>query len=354
MSILLNEDQMAFGEAARRLVAATGDKATLLRLLETPGAWDEGFWRAAVRDGWSAMGVPGAFGGLGGSLVDLGQLAQAAGAGPVGAPFLAGGAVVARALAGGDGGGWPERIVAGVPVALAFGEGCEVLPAAPVVRLADGRLHGVKHGVVGGLGAAAALVWASGERGPVLALAELGDAVTRTAIRGFDASRLNADLHFDGAPARVVAADVRELMAMWATLVAFEQVGGVEALLFTARDYALTRRAFGQPIGAFQSVKHRIAELYGLVEIAKANCLHAAACDGTAEFVRAAAAARLSATEAYDTAARDCVQIHGGLGTTWEGGLHLHMRRARSLAAECGNALLWEDWLVDELAGEVA
>ena len=67
-----------------------------------------------------------------------------------------------------------------------------------------------------------------------------------------------------------------------------------------------------------------------------------------------AAAARLSATEAYDTAARDTVQIHGGIGVTWEGGLHLHMRRARSLAIEQGNALFWEDLLVDELAGAAA
>jgi acyl-CoA dehydrogenase len=121
-----------------------------------------------------------------------------------------------------------------------------------------------------------------------------------------------------------------------------------------ARDYAVTRKAFGQPIGAFQSIKHRIAELYGLVELARANCIHAAARVDRADFITAAAAARLSATEAYDTAARDCVQIHGGIGVTWEIGLHLHMRRSRSLALEQGNSLFWEDILVDRLAGEAA
>ena len=69
------------------------------------------------------------------------------------------------------------------------------------------------------------------------------------------------------------------------------------------------------------------------------------------DFLKAAAAARLSATEAYDTAARDCVQIHGGVGVTWEQGLHLHMRRARSLAVECGNMFAWEDVLARELTG---
>ena len=121
-----------------------------------------------------------------------------------------------------------------------------------------------------------------------------------------------------------------------------------------ARDYALTRRAFGQVIGAFQSVKHRIAELYGLVELARANCIHAASREGAPDFIVAAASARLSATEAYDTAARDGIQIHGGIGVTWEAGLHLHMRRARSLAIEQGNGLFWEDILVDCLTGEAA
>jgi acyl-CoA dehydrogenase len=139
-----------------------------------------------------------------------------------------------------------------------------------------------------------------------------------------------------------------------AVVTAHEQLGGAEALLFLARDYANTRRAFGQPIGAFQSVKHRIAELYGLVEIARANCIHAASREGQADFLQAAAAARLAATEAYDTAARDAVQVHGGIGVTWEGGLHLHVRRARSLAIEHGNILFWEDLLTEQLSGVAA
>jgi hypothetical protein len=129
------------------------------------------------------------------------------------------------------------------------------------------------------------------------------------------------------------------VLARMAVVAAHEQTGGAEALMLIARDYAITRRAFGQVIGAFQSVKHRIAELYGLVEIARANCIAAAALEGQSGFLKAAAAARISATEAYDTAARDAVQVHGGIGVTWESGLHLHMRRARSLAIETGNIL---------------
>ena len=124
--------------------------------------------------------------------------------------------------------------------------------------------------------------------------------------------------------------------------------------MFRARDYANTRKAFGQPIGAFQSVKHRIAEMYGLVEIARANAIHAAAHADGADLLKNAAAARISATEAYDTCARDCVQLHGGIGVTWEAGIHLHLRRTRTLAIEQGNLIFWEDVLVDQLLGEAA
>ena len=85
--------------------------------------------------------------------------------------------------------------------------------------------------------------------------------------------------------------------------------------------------------------------------LARANAIHAAAREGRPDFLLAAADARISATEAYDTAARDCIQIHGGIGVTWEAGLHLHMRRTRSLAIELGNMLFWEDLLVDQLTG---
>ncbi|MFM5950681.1 MAG: acyl-CoA dehydrogenase family protein, partial [Novosphingobium sp.] len=171
---------------------------------------------------------------------------------------------------------------------------------------------------------------------------------------------LYADLTFNDTPATAIAAGAAaralalDVLARMAVVTAHEQVGGAEALLHIARDYAVTRKAFGQPIGQFQSIKHRIAEMYGLVEIARANCIHAAACEGSDDFLLAAAEARISATEAYDTNSRDCVQIHGGIGVTWELGLHLHMRRARSLAVECGNLLFWEDLLVNQLTGEKA
>ena len=357
MSILYDEGQQAIATESRRVLDARMDKVRLLSLLEQLGEIDQPFWHTAVEQGWTALAMPEAHGGLGLGLTELGLVAQAAGAATSGAPFLTVGYGAAQALLAA---GQTEHLAAlasGDKLAtVALAEGSDALPVTSAVAFSGGQLSGTKPAVIGGLKADLAVVLASSGRQPVLVLADLS-GVTRSAVPSFDNTRLYADLTFANTPATVLAegaaamALARDVLARMAVVTAHEQVGGAEVLLQIARDYALTRKAFGQPIGAFQSIKHRIAELYGLIEVARANCIHAAASEGAPEFLIAAADARISATEAYDTAARDCVQIHGGIGVTWEQGLHLHMRRARTLAIEQGNLLFWEDLLVDQLAG---
>ena len=364
MSILYDEGQQAIATESRRVLDARMDKGRLLKLLEQVGEHDQPFWDTAVEQGWTALAIPEEHGGLGLGLIELGLVAQACGAATSGAPFLTGGYGVSQGLIQGSDAAlaaeWLPKLAAGEATGcVALAEGNAALPPVAGVTFADGKLSGTKPAVAGGLKADVALVWADAAGQPALVLANLSGA-TRTAVDSYDNTRLYADLAFAGTPATLVALGdaarklALDVMARMAVVTAHEQVGGAEALLYIARDYAVTRKAFGQPIGAFQSIKHRIAEMYGLVEIARANCIHAAAQEGTDEFLLAAADARISATEAYDTNSRDCVQIHGGIGVTWEMGLHLHMRRARSLAVECGNLLFWEDVLVNELTGEKA
>lgn len=364
MSILHNEDQLAIADSAQRVLAARADKNRLLALLDGTGAHDAIFWDTVVEQGWTALAVPETHGGLGLGLVELGLVAQATGTATAGAPFLTGGYGVTCALASGAdaplAATWLPRLASGEATgAVAFAEGSAPLPPKPALLFAQGRLTGTKPAVAGGASATVALVWADAGGEPALVLADLS-VVERRTLPSFDNSRLYSDLCFADSPADLLATGdaarhvARDILARMAVVTAHEQIGGALALLAIARDYAVTRKAFGQFIGAFQSVKHRIAEMYGLVEIARANAIHAASRAGEADFLLAAADARLSATEAYDTAARDCIQIHGGIGVTWEQGLHLHMRRARSLAIEQGNMLFWEDLLVDTLTGAAA
>ncbi len=364
MTILYDEAQEAIAVEARRVLDAQYDLQRLLDLVDVTGKHDERLWQTAVEQGWTALPVPEAHGGLGLGLLEMGLIAQSLGAVTAGAPFLTGNdAFVQLLLAGNDEASreaWLPKVAAGEAIGVAaLGEGNSPLPPTPAVTFTDGRLSGAKSAIAGALQANAGIVWASSVGTPVLALVEIDDTMRRP-IDSFDNARLYAGLVFDGASARVILegdaalAAARNALARTAVVTAYEQTGGAEQAMKIARDYALERKAFGQPIAAFQSIKHRIAEIYGLVELARANCIDAAANVGTPQFVLKACAARLAASDAYDTAARDAVQIHGGIGVTWQLGLHLHMRRARSLSAELGSPLFWEGLLVSEIEAGVS
>jgi acyl-CoA dehydrogenase len=364
MSLLYDEGQLAIASESRRVLEARVQPEHLLPLLEKQGEYHAAFWDTAKEQGWTALTLPEAHGGLDLSLVELGLIAFQAGRSLSGAPFLTSSFGAARAILehGTDGlqNEWLPKLANAEAIgAIAFAESQEAVPPCPTVSFKDGKLNGVKAAVSAGLNADVAIVLASDGGAPALVVANL-KSMKRQVFNTFDNSRCTADLVFQDAPATLIASGQQALgaalhiLALQSVVTAHEQTGGAEVLMERARDYANTRRAFGQVIGSFQSVKHRIAELYGLVELARAAALHAATREGQSDFIKAAAAARIQATEAYDTAARDCVQIHGGIGVTWEAGLHLHMRRTRTLAIEQGNMLFWEDVLVDQLTGEGA
>jgi acyl-CoA dehydrogenase len=362
MSLLYDEGQQAIATESRRVLEARVAPEALLPLLEMTGEFHAPFWETAKEQGWTALALPEAYGGLDLSLIELGLIAHQAGRSLSGAPFLTSSFGAARAIL--DYGSsdiktaWLPKLASGDAIgAVAFTEGQSVLGTG--VLYTAGILNGTKPAVSGGWKADIAVVLASDNGEPVLVVADLA-GVTRNGFNSFDNTRCAADLNFANTPATELVRGQAALdaalnvLALQSVVTAHEQTGGAEALLERARDYAITRRAFGQVIGAFQSVKHRIAEMYGLVELARAGALHAATREGQPDFIKAAAAARIQATEAYDTCARDCTQVHGGIGVTWEAGIHLHLRRARSLAIEQGNMFFWEDVLVDCLEGEAA
>lgn len=364
MSLLYDEGQLAIATQSRRVLEARVDFAALLPLLEAQGAFHQPYWETAQEQGWCGIAIPEEHGGLGLGLIELGLVAHQIGRSLAGAPFLTSSFGAARAILDYGSGAlkaeWLQRLASGDVIgAVAFAEGQAVVPSRSAVSFADGKLNGTKPAVSGGAHADVAVVIASDGGTPVLVLVAL-DGVAREVFNTFDNTRNAANLTFAGTPATEIARGqaainaARHVLALQAVVTAHEQTGGAEALMEKARDYALTRRAFGQLIGAFQSVKHRIAELYALVELARAGALQAATREGQADFLLAAAAARIQATDSYDTAARDTVQVHGGIGATWESGLHLHMRRARTLANEQGNLLFWEDVLVDQLESAAA
>jgi alkylation response protein AidB-like acyl-CoA dehydrogenase len=183
------------------------------------------------------------------------------------------------------------------------------------------------------------------------------DGVAREELKTLDPTRGHARFTFRNARAERLGAagqgwDLAEaLLDRAAALIAFEQVGGAQACLEMATDYAKNRYAFARPIGSFQPIKHKLADMYVAIEVARANAYYAAWALSTdaAELKLAAAAARVAASEAYHLAAKENIQTHGGMGFTWEADCHLFYRRAKLLAVQAGAPALWKEKLVRQL-----
>jgi len=248
---------------------------------------------------------------------------------------------------------WLPRLASGETIGtLAWAEGVGV-PRLDrlVVQVQGASLGGAKQCVPAGMIANLAVVVARSGEEPGLYLVDLSDpGVTRTRVDSIDPTRSHAILTFDDAPAERLAGGVgaqalESLLARAAVLTAFEQVAGAEAALEMARAYALERYAFGRPIGSFQAIKHKLADVVVATTLARSNAYFAASALGNddAELPMAAACARVSASRAFDLAAQENLHVHGGGGYTWELDCHLYYRRARELSLVLGSPRAWKE-----------
>ena len=202
-----------------------------------------------------------------------------------------------------------------------------------------------------------AVVAALSDRGPCLAIVDLaGPGVTREAVITIDPTRSHARIAFAGAPADLLAGSegvdaVHHLLDRAAVMLAFEQVGCAQAALEMARDYARERYAFGRPIGSFQAIKHKLADIYIAVELARSNAYYGAWALHTdaAELPIAASVARISACDAGWLASKENIQTHGGMGFTWQMDCQFYYRRAKLHAMALGGTREWKRRLVAEL-----
>ena len=192
-----------------------------------------------------------------------------------------------------------------------------------------------------------------------LALVELGAAGANVeTLESIDGSRPQGKLTLDGASAELLgesgtdAAFLDHLLDRAAVLTAFEQIGGAERAFEITREFTLGRYAFGRPIASFQALKHRMADVYAAIQLATSNAYYGvwALSTGDDELATAAAGARISASDAFDLAATEMIQMHGGVGYTWEYDCHLFYRRAKLLSLALGGPGQWRETLVQRLA----
>ena len=367
MNFDFSEEQTLLREQARRFLDEKGSLASARTVLEGDAPFDRAMWNEMAKLGWMGTAIPEAYGGLGLSQEDLCVLAEELGRALAPTPFSSSIYLAAEAilLAGSE--EQKQRTLPGLASGerigcLAVAEGVKrAAPASVTVSAANGRLEGEKHPVADGDVADLAVVLArtgSGDRDLSLFLVDLAqDGVSRQTLDTVDPSRSHAKLKFSGAEAEPLGPAgegwdlVERLFDRAAVLFAFEQLGGAQACLEMATDYAKTRYAFGRPIGSFQAIKHKLADMYIAVELARSNAYYGAwaLASGSAELPVAAAAARVAATEAFEVAAQENIQTHGGMGFTWELDCHLYHRRATVLALAVGGLRRWKEKLIGHL-----
>ena len=357
---VVDEDVESLRETVREVCRDAGGPAAVRRLDEGAGT-DPALWDVlGVQVGLAGLGLPEDADGMGG-LPELVAVAQELGRALLPVPFLSSTVLAGQVLAHAGAMAMVSRVAAGEVLALAVLSAESTWDEAAVEVIAasggDGwTVDGVVPYVLDGAAATAYVVAARTVDGVDLFLVEAGEAVDVVALRTLDLSRGQATVALSQAPATRLTsgggagAAVRPALDVAAVVLAAEQLGGAEACLESTTAYVKERRQFGRAIGSFQAVKHTLADLLVLVETSRSAVVRALDSAGDpAGLAEAAAVAQTWCSEAYRTVSAEAVQLHGGIGFTWEHDAHLYFRRARADAVLLGGAAVHRERLAELL-----
>jgi acyl-CoA dehydrogenase len=361
MNFDFSEDQRLLQQEVGKMLAAKSTSQAVRQVLEGKASHSDEVWRNLLEMGAATAAIPEAYGGAGLGYLELCLVAEEAGRTLAAVPLSSSIYLAAEALL--DGGSeaqkqcWLPRIASGEIIATAVlgaAESCLDLPGLTWDgKVLSGKVTAVPDGAVAGLAVLRA--------GDELLLVDLaGPSVTRRALPSLDPTRPLAEVSLAGTPAEplaggksgpAVAARVQDGAAV---LLAFEQVGGASRILEISRDYSLERKAFGRQVGSFQALKHKMADIFTRNELARVHAYYGAwaLASDAPELPLAAAAARVAATTAFNFAAEEGIEFHGGIGYTWELDCHLYLRRARYLGQLIGSEHWWRGRMGDELVKE--
>lgn len=357
MDFAFTPEQDMLRSTARRFLETKAPSEVVRRLMETDEGFDAGLWAEIAAQGWQAMAIPEEYGGAGFTFTEQAILMEEMGRTLFPAPFLSsvvlGAELILRAGTEDQKQSLLPEIAAGerrVAVAHLESGGAWDADGVSLELTRDGDdlvLDGSKSFVIDGHTADTLVVVArepgtTGSDGVTLVLVDgSADGVTRRRVETMDMTRKQATVEFAGV--RVPASAVLgEAGSGWAALaatleraavaLAFEQVGGAQKCLEMSVGYAMVRVQFGRPIGSFQAVKHKCADMLIETEIAKSAAYYAgwAAATGDDELRIAAPLAKSYCSEAFFHAAAETIQIHGGIGFTWEHDAHLYFKRAKT------------------------
>jgi alkylation response protein AidB-like acyl-CoA dehydrogenase len=338
----------------RDLLADRSPLTAVLARVDAGEADDVPLWRALAADlGCAGLLIDESHGGAGASYHEAAVVAEETGKAVACVPYLTSAVMATTALLGSGDTGLLGGLASGrLTAALAIG--FTQMPPAPgagtgswpvrVGQPEDGdgpgvaRLSGTATGVAGALAAGVLLVPGDGVPFGLYAVDATAAGVTRTPLVSLDATRPLADVTLDRVPGRQVATGedasraVAAALTAGAGVLASELFGVAEQCLGMTVSYVKERHQFARPVGSFQALKHRLADVWVAVAQARAAARYAAAClaTGDPDTPVAVALAKAASGDAAVLAAQECVQLHGGIGFTWEHPAHLLLKRAKS------------------------
>ncbi|MEO8267145.1 MAG: acyl-CoA dehydrogenase family protein [Ilumatobacteraceae bacterium] len=350
MNFAFTEEQDELRKTVRAFLEAKSPEAAVREQMETENGFDPAVWsQMSEQMGLQGLHIPEEYGGSGYSYIELGIVLEEMGRALLCAPFFSSVVLAANTLLhSGDDNAKKTHlpgIASGETIAtLAFTEPSGKWDEAGITMQASGSggdftLNGTKMFVLDGHTAGLILVAARTAKGVSLfAVDGSATGLTRTALSTMDQTRKQAKLEFADTPATLIGVDgdgwkvLSTVLDLAAVGLAAEQVGGAQKVLEMAVEYAKVRVQFGRPIGSFQAIKHKCADMLLEVESAKSAAYYGMWCAAELndELPSVASLAKAYCSEAYFHATAENIQIHGGIGFTWEHPAHLYFKRAKS------------------------
>ena len=364
MNLDFSDDQKFLQEEARKFLEKEEALNRNRAVLETDNKFDEDLWKKIVDLGWTGIRIPEEYDGLGLGHLELCVIAEELGRFLAPVPFSSSVYLFTEAIINYG----TDEIKENILPKLVSGEIVGTLavtedlhaPTKNNINLiyANGNINGKKIAVPDAGVATHAVVVAKSNKGISLQLVDLSaKGVTTEHQENIDESRGHFSITFSDVETQLLGDEVsgwelyESLINQAAVLFSYEQIGGSQASLDMAINYAKERYAFGRPIGSYQAIKHKLADMYIALTLAKSNCYYAAWALSTdaADLPSASATARVSATKAYQLCSKENIQTHGGNGFTWEYDCHMFYRRSKLLSLNIGSLSNWREKLVTSL-----
>lgn len=347
MSLTPSDEQDQLRASVRRFLAEKSPTSEVRRVMQTPEGYDPAVWKQFAGElGLLGLAIPEEFGGAGYGPAELAVVFEELGGALFVGPYFATVALAAQALvASGDHAAqarWLPQIADGsltATLAYAGESGTWDLDSASTLATRAGEswtLSGMTMFVVDGMSAQLLLVVARTADGiGLFAVEDTSTGISREALEPLDPTRRLARIEFDAVAAVQVGtggAFLSHALDLALVALAAEQIGGAQRCLDMSVQYAKTRVQFGRPIGSFQAIKHKCAEMLLQVESGRSALLYAASIVSASDRESAISAALVKTycSEAFVHAAKENIQIHGGIGFTWEHDAHLYLKRAKS------------------------